>query len=576
MVRAVVKWSGGRTGMGRVGRLLSALVLMHAMTGVATGAHASELSPVIAQTLLDPVPLVVDGNRLDVAALRSLYDTRSSAPLWVDAPDADARIAAVLEALRGIDREGLEPKAYRLAAIEARRGATDPLARAELDLLLSEAVMRYGVHVRTGARRPKVTIPEIAPLVVDPDPVPIALEIAAAEPDEVGERMAALAPTGERYVAMRELLARYREIAARGGWPTVGDGPKLTVGTVDPSVRRVRARLAASRDLDADSAAHGARDVYDKHLEAAVKRFQKRHGLTPDGTVGPRTRAAMNVTASQRVAQIAANLERLRWLPEDLGERYVWINIPDYRLRVEDRGTTTLEMPVIVGKSSWQTPVFSSEIQHLVFNPPWNVPPRIASEELFPKEAANRGYFASQGISVRGGTRVASAGSGISDGGGMARTPIRLRQAPGPKNPLGKVKFNMPNPFGVYLHDTPNKDKFRLGARALSHGCVRVANAPALAAALLSDMTEWDESRRKSALSTWSTRSVSLRSPIPVHIVYETAFTDEEGEVHFREDVYSADAQLARDLAKPRSIRPASLAPPPSSDPPPAAPIAAP
>jgi murein L,D-transpeptidase YcbB/YkuD len=171
---------------------------------------------------------------------------------------------------------------------------------------------------------------------------------------------------------------------------------------------------------------------------------------------------------------------------------------------------------------------------------------------------------------------VASAGSGISDGGGMVTTPVRLRQAPGPKNPLGKVKFNMPNPFGVYLHDTPNKDKFRLGARALSHGCVRVGNAPALAAALLGDMPEWDESRRSTALGSWTTRSVNLRSPIPVHIVYATAWTDDAGDVQFREDVYGADAELARDLAKPRSIRPATVVAAAASDAPRVAPVAAP
>jgi len=354
------------------------------------------------------------------------------------------------------------------------------------------------------------------------------------------------------------LLVTYRERAARGGWPTVPDGPKLTPGSVDRSVRGLRERLAATGELsDRAQVAPAQRDVYDKTLEAAVEVFQKRHGLVPDGTVGPRTRAMLNVTAAERVEQIVANLERLRWLPAELGERYVWINIPDYSLRVEDGGTTTLEMPVIVGKLSWQTPMFSSEIQHLVFNPPWNVPPRIAAEELVPRGMADEGYFAAQGISWRGGTRVASAGSRVSDGSSVV-TPRRLRQAPGPKNPLGRVKFNMPNPFGVYLHDTPNKDKFRLGVRSLSHGCVRVANAPALAAALLGDMPEWSEERRKGALSTWSTRAVNLRSPIPVHLVYATAWRAHDGGVEFREDIYKSDAQLAKELSKPRSIRPAA------------------
>ena len=533
------------------------LMLVPAMLLLAAArpARADDIAPLIAQSLSDPAPLTVDGTKLDVAALRALYDTRSSAPLWVTAPDANARIDAIVEFLRHVDRDGLEPQAYRITLIEARRGATDPLKRAELDMLLSEAVMRYGVHVRTGARRPRVPIPDIEPMVVDPDPVPIALGLASAPPIEITSRMQRLAPQTADYATMRDLLARYREVAAHGGWPKVGEVPKLTPGAVDPSVRRVRERLLATGELAAD-AVPAQRDLYDKHLEAAVKTFQKHHGLTPDGTIGNKTRDAMNVSAAERVEQIVANMERLRWLPTDLGERYVWINIPEYRLRVEDRGTTTLEMPVIVGKPTWQTPVFSSQIRHLVFNPPWNVPPRIAAEELIPRAMADEGYFAAQGISWRGGTRVASAGSGITDGGTVVTTPRRLRQAPGPKNPLGRVKFNMPNPFGVYLHDTPNKDKFRQTSRSLSHGCVRVGNAPALAAALLGDMPEWDEGRRKSALADWSTRNVNLRSPVPVHIVYATAWRDPDGTVQFREDIYDSDAELARDVSKPRSVRP--------------------
>jgi len=557
-----------------VGRAVLALHLL-SVAGVAGGAEP-DLAPIIAQSLADPAPLNVAGVRLDSAALRALYDTRSSAPLWVDEPDVGARIDAVLGVLRQVDLEGLDPQAYRIAQIEARRGATDPLARAELDLLLSEAVMRYGVHVRTGARRPRVVIPELPPLVVDPDPVPIALEVAAAPPSGVAATMAKLPPQNEGYAALRTLLAEYRAIAARGGWPVVGEGPKLEPGAVDPSVRRVRDHLQAIGELPADGHGTARRDHYDDRLVDAVKKYQRRHGLAADGTIGPRTRAAMNVTAAERAVQIAANLERLRWLPTDLGERHVWINIPEYTLRVEDRGTTMLEMPVIVGRDKWQTPVFSSEIQQLVFNPPWNVPPRIAAEEVIPRGMADPGYFAAQGISVRGGTRVASAGSGIADGGMPVKTtPRRLRQAPGPKNPLGRVKFNMPNPFGVYLHDTPNKDKFRLGARSLSHGCVRVGSAPTLAAALLGDMPEWDEARRKKALSDWNTRSVELRSPVPVHLVYATAWRAADGSVQFREDIYDSDAQLVRDLAKPRSIRPVTGAPQPAGDPAPAPVVAA-
>ncbi|MBM4243630.1 MAG: hypothetical protein FJ148_07430 [Deltaproteobacteria bacterium] len=556
---------GGTTGARRL-RLIRQLLLVQALVLLGPGprfALADDLAPLIAQSLSDPAPLTVGGTRLDVAVLRALYDPRASAPLWVTAPDANARIDAVVAFLRQVDRDGLEPQSYRVSLIEARRGSTEPLGRAELDMLLSEAVMRYGVHVRTGARRPRVQIPEIEPMVVDPDPIAIALDLAAAPPVEIASRMQRLTPQTAEYATMRDLLARYREIAAGGGWPKVGELPKLSSGAVDPGVRRLRERLLATGELASGAApSSGQRDVYDPALEAAVKTFQKHHGLAPDGTVGSKTREALNVTATERVGQIVANLERLRWLPDDLGERHVWINIPEYRLRVEDRGTTTLEMPVIVGKPTWQTPMFSSEIRHLVFNPPWNVPPRIAREELIPRGLADQSYFAAQGISWRGGTRVASTGSGSGDAAGTV-TPRRLRQAPGPKNPLGRVKFNMPNPFGVYLHDTPNKDKFRLTSRSLSHGCVRLGNAPALAAALLGDMPEWGEERRKKALSGWTTRNVNLQSPIPVHIVYATAWRDPDGAVQFREDIYDDDAALARDVARPRTIGlpPVSAAP---------------
>jgi len=547
---------GGTTGARRL-RLIRQLLVVQALVLLGPGprlALADDLAPLIAQSLSDPAPLTVGGTRLDVAVLRALYDPRASAPLWVTAPDANARIDAVVAFLRQVDRDGLEPQSYRVSLIEARRGSTEPLGRAELDMLLSEAVMRYGVHVRTGARRPRVQIPEIEPMVVDPDPIAIALDLAAAPPVEIASRMQRLTPQTAEYATMRDLLARYREIAANGGWPKVGELPKLSSGAVSPGVRRLRERLLATGELPPDAApSTGQRDVYDPALEAAVKTFQKHHGLAPDGTVGSKTREALNVTATERVGQIVANLERLRWLPDDLGDRHVWINIPEYRLRVEDRGTTTLEMPVIVGKPTWQTPMFSSEIRHLVFNPPWNVPPRIAREELIPRGMADQSYFAAQGISWRGGTRVASTGSGSGDAAGTV-TPRRLRQAPGPKNPLGRVKFNMPNPFGVYLHDTPNKDKFRLTSRSLSHGCVRLGNAPALAAALLGDMPEWGEERRKKALSGWTTRNVNLQSPIPVHIVYATAWRDPDGAVQFREDIYDDDAALARDVARPRTI----------------------
>lgn len=524
---------------------LAALLVVLAWTFPATAARAaaSPLAPLIAQSLLDPAPLVVDGAKLDATVLRALYDGRGSEPLWVESPHAGERIAAVLGALRQVDREGLEPKAYWVDQIEALRGAGDPLQLAYLDMLISDAVMRYGVHVRTGARRPRLTIPSLDPAVDDPDPVPIAL--AAASAPDVAAYLGQLPPESPQYRALRDTLAWYRALDARGGWPSLPDGPKLTPGTTDPAIPLLRERLRTTGDLaDATPAPGTPRDLYDRQLELAVRAFQARHGLLVDGIVGRRTRAALNTSASERVQQLIANLERLRWLPADLGERHLRVNIPDYSLELSENGTTTLAMPVIVGRTSWPTPSFSSEIRDVVFNPPWYIPPSIAKEELFPRALVDEDYFASQGISIR--IRPTSSGSG---------SVRRLKQAPGPRNPLGRVKFNLPNPYGVYLHDTPNKDRFRLGVRSLSHGCVRVGNARELAAALLEDMPEWGPGRRASAFSSWSTRSVKLKTPIPVHLVYATAWQDPTGRVEFREDIYGNDRRLVREIARPRALR---------------------
>ncbi|HZR83272.1 MAG TPA: L,D-transpeptidase family protein [Candidatus Binatia bacterium] len=527
-----------------------------------TPAPGPGLPSAIASILVGSDAPEVGGERLDGPSLRDLYGPRAFTPQWVDGGSPD-RIEAALDVLRHARDDGLNPATYHTSAIEGRLTAADERTRAELELLLSDAVMRYAVHVRTGAYRPTRPTKEIGLAPADVDPTVFVLE-ATAVPD-VRAYLASLAPRSAQYAALKSALAHYRAIAAKGGWPTPGVLGKLTPGAVDPTVRALRSRLVASGDVAA-----GAKkpNVYDPELVKAVKRFQARHGLGADGVVGERTWAALDVPVDERIRQLEIALERTRWLPEDLGERYVEINIPDQQLELRDRTGVEVQMPVIVGKQTWQTPEFSADLTELVFNPPWNVPPKIAKEELLPKARADRSFFAREGIAVRGGVKLASAGGTADDAGGAGVSivgPIRLRQAPGPKNPLGRVKFNMPNPFGVYLHDTPNKNKFRGPDRRLSHGCVRVGNAPALADAVLREAPEWNDDRRESMLATWQTKTVDVGTPIPVHIVYRTAWVDDAGELQFRDDVYGRDAELLARWDKPRSVR--RPPPPPRTSP---------
>jgi murein L,D-transpeptidase YcbB/YkuD len=247
----------------------------------------------------------------------------------------------------------------------------------------------------------------------------------------------------------------------------------------------------------------------------------------------------------------------------------VKVNGPAFSLDLVEQEVTVLSMPVVVGKAKDRTPTFSSAIQNLVFNPSWYVPPRIAREEIFPKADGDDSYLDRQGYVTR---RVQVQTAGGADGSaGEVREVTRLRQVPGPQNPLGRVKFNLPNAFGVYLHDTPSRYSFARSTRAFSHGCIRLGKAMALADALMADVDGW-EAKRKRLLSSWETRTVSLATPVPVHIVYETAWSDASGVVHFHPDIYNRDDGLRMQMAARRPSARSVAAQLPPAPPPVAAP----
>jgi murein L,D-transpeptidase YcbB/YkuD len=326
-------------------------------------------------------------------------------------------------------------------------------------------------------------------------------------------------------------------------------------------VAALRRRLAAEGYLEAaplpapDGAADGARAVrFDAALAGAVGRFQARHGLTADGVVGPRTRAALDVSAADRARQIEVNLERLRWLPPDLGDRFVLVNVPAFRPRRVRRGARALTMRVVVGSEleDRRTPIFSDSMQYVQFGPYWNVPRGIAVREILPHARGDRGYLERHGYEmVRGwgdGAPVVSAWA-LSDAE-LFSPRYRVRQRPGPRNALGRVKFMFPNDFAVYLHDTPARSLFADSWRAGSHGCVRVADPAALAAFALRGLPAWDAARIGETLAAGRRVRVDLPRKLPVYLVYLTAFV-RDGEVAFRSDLYDLDARLTRALAEP-------------------------
>jgi murein L,D-transpeptidase YcbB/YkuD len=338
-------------------------------------------------------------------------------------------------------------------------------------------------------------------------------DIAAA--DDPILRLRDWLPTESTFWRLRAVIPTYRSIEASGGWPLVPVGPKLELGADDLRVEALRRRLLVTGDL----AEIGPQPRYfDVALDAAVRRFQARHGLAADGVVGRNTLAALNVTVGERLATMELNLRRLQH--REWGERYVVVNTAAASYRLVDRGQQLFERVAIVGRRDWPTPLLDSVIDRLEFNPYWVVPPRITRLEVLPRIRRDPDYMWRNDMHWANGQIV---------------------QNPGPKNPLGKVKFLFANPYSVYLHDTNNPSLFGRWDRFLSHGCVRVSGALDLARYLLAGDPAWPAQRIEESLRSDRNVQVRLATPIPLHVVYDTAWVDAAGVVNFRQDVYGRD-----------------------------------
>lgn len=492
------------------------LVVFAVLLAIAAHARAESVADSLRDLLeSEPWPsLTIAGERIHAAGeVAEVYRARDYAPIWLTGPD---RLSQLLALLRGAESHGLRRSDYHYDSLAARAPAprrTDDAA--ELELLASDAFMTYALHLARG----KVREERIAGWHVErPDPdLRARLERAAnGDPADV---VADLLPRHPGYDRLRSALERYRTVVRSGGWPAVDDGPSLRLGDSGSRVAALRARLAATGDL-----ASAGGDAFDESVHAALRRLQARHGLDADGIAGPVTRTALNVSAARRAEQIELNLERWRWLESALGDRYVLVNIAGFEAGLYDDDRLTLGMRAIVGTRYRRTPIFSDEIRYIVFSPYWNIPASIARGEIRPK---GRAYMQRNNIE-----ELASG---------------RLRQRPGPDNSLGRVKFMFPNRFNVYLHDTPARELFARSARSFSHGCIRLEKPLALAEALLRGQG-WTMDEVEDATGRSTPRTVNLDEAVPVHILYWTAWVDENGTVQFRRDLYGRDPAVLRAL----------------------------
>jgi len=344
-------------------------------------------------------------------------------------------------------------------------------------------------------------------------------------------------PLHPEYTRLKTALASYRKIQEAGTWPTVQVAPKLKKGMQSPIIPALAKRLGLNIEDGT---------VYSEELFNAVKQFQTDQGLKPDGALGAETIRIMNIPLKDRIRQIILNMERWRWLPRSFETNYLLVNIPEFKVYVFEEGKSKISMNVIVGKTLNSTPVFSDKMEYIVLSPYWNVPFSIIKEDLAPKLASNSSYLdrLDMEIITAGGEPVNPSSinwNNISED----NWKYTLRRRPGPKNDLGDVKFIFPNSNDIYLHDTPHDELFSQTKRGFSHGCVRVEKPIDLAVYLLRDQEDWNRDKILSAISERKEKHIKLKATLPVYLVYFTAFTDESGKVHFREDIYGHDKTLA-------------------------------
>jgi murein L,D-transpeptidase YcbB/YkuD len=481
--------------------------------------------------------------------VRRLYEANGYQPVWLDDGRGRPEIGVLREAIQRAGADGLDAAEYDLAPADVlqtargrglfKKGDAEPLLDA--DVRLSYTFLKFAEHLERG-RVPPGQVDEHWFGAQRDEDLAKALKVAL-DSGKLGEGLERLKSQHPQYAALKKVLARYREVAARGGWGTLPAGLRLRPGHPDPQVAALRAHLVATGDLDATLAPPppgvSAPLTFDAATQDALKRFERRHGLAADGRLDGDVLQALNVPVEERIRQIELNLERWRWLPETLGERYVLVNIPTYHLTAVENGRVGLQMRVVTGKEDSPTPIFSDEMTTVVFSPYWNVPPDIARNETMPAVMRDPGYLGRNNLEVVRAGRVLDPWS--VDWSRPGR--VQFRQRPGAHNALGGVKFMFPNQFDVYLHDTPADALFGRVERDYSHGCVRLEKPVELAQWVLRDRPEWTPEKIQAAMTSGREQHVALKHHIPVYIVYETVWVDDDGTVEFREDVYGHDAR---------------------------------
>ncbi len=522
--------------------MLTVLLLLAALAAPQAPPASEPLRARVEQLHEDKGRTVRGVRLLEPDAVSHFFQSRNFTPAWPGtAPDQ------ILQAIRDVEQDGLAPRDYHLAAIESLRAAPadSPDRDADLQILLTDAVASLVNHVRFGKVRPATLDRRWN---VDPragaPPLETFLADVAAAPSPAAA-IEALKPSHFIYRGLKQALATQRTAASQGGWPVVPPGATLKPGVTHARISAVRKRLAATGEL----ATMSDSEAYDEALAAAVKRFQDRHRLTADGTIGKATLDAMNVTPAARVDEIRVNLERARWVLGGLSDTFLLVNLPAFKAYLIRSGKNVWETRAQVGRAGRQTPSFRADMRYIVFNPDWTVPPTILAQDVLGAMRKGENAIAKKKLTIldRQG-RVVAPDSIDWATATPATFPYTLRQPPGPDNALGRVKFIFPNEHSIFLHDTPSQELFRADERSFSSGCIRVENPLALAAVLLEGQDDWNPAAIQQVVDSAKTKTVFLTQPLPVLMVYWTVSVGASGELRYARDVYKLDGVVLRAL----------------------------
>jgi len=530
--------------------VLSVVLATGFIAGCKTAQSTHEVTPALREILAgNPLASIEPSVWTD---LRAFYTQRAGEPAWVNRRRPTEHAADAINALNTARQHGFSPDDYGTGDLLALSQAVESIDKqsperlkrvAEFDVRMSAALLAFGRDVAVGRTTPKIadgswkvrrTAPEYVATVANAIDDPLAW-------------IESLRPPHAEYAALQKALDDLHGQQEKGGWTSVPPGV-MKIGSSGAGVFALRKRLAASGQVKptGDGAKDGVSARFDRELEAAVQSFQQLHGMKATGVVDAATTTALNVTLDERMRQVALNLQRWRWMPDELGARHFIVNVPDFTLAARENNKTVMDIRVVVGKPGHNTPIFSEDMATVVLSPYWNIPDSIAEGETAPAMARDPNYLAKQNIEV---LRVSGGKTEMvnpkdvdwDDKGGDALKGLVFRQRPGARNALGHVKFLFPNSYNVYLHDTPADALFARPGRAFSHGCVRVEEPEKLASYVLRDLPEWDETTLFAAMKSGDEKHVKLKEKIPVHFVYFTSWVDENGGLHFQPDIYGYD-----------------------------------